>query len=159
MDLVAGNRQIPHAKNLAAVFMIRHTLQYILDHRWQLAKFIFVGVLTFGINFLMFHLFYGVAQLDYRISVSIAYMITVICHFSLHRFFTFNAGEQTLAHNAGKYVAMLGLNYAITLSMAWFVVEALKVSPYWGVIASTLATAGTSFFVMKYFVFDKRGTS
>jgi putative flippase GtrA len=135
--------------------MIRHTLHYIVEHRWQLARFVFVGLLTFGINFSMFHLFYGLARIDYRISVSIAYAITVVCHFSLHRFFTFDAAEQQLAHNAGKYLAMLVLNYVITISMAWFVVEILGLSPYLGVVASTAATACTSFFVMKYFVFRK----
>jgi putative flippase GtrA len=137
--------------------MIRYTLRYIVEHRRQLARFIFVGVLTFGINFLTFHLFYGLAKLDYRVSVSLAYAVTVVCHFLLNRFFTFDAAEQQLVHNVGKYLAMLGLNYAITITMAWFVVEVLGLSPYLGVVASTIATACTSFFVMKYFVFGKSG--
>lgn len=137
--------------------MIRHALRYIVDHRLQLAKFVFVGVLTFGINFSMFHLFYGVGEIDYRISVSLAYVITVVCHFSLHRFFTFEAAGQELVHNVGKYLAMLGLNYGITITTAWFVVEVLGLSPYLGVVASTAATACTSFLVMKYFVFGKAG--
>lgn len=139
--------------------MIRHALRYILDHRWQLTKFAVVGVLTFGVNFLMFHLFYGLAGVDYRVSVSLAYVITVVSHFMLHRFFTFEAAEQALAHNVGRYLAMLCLNYAITITTAWFVVEALGLSPYFGVIASTAATACTSFFVMKYFVFGRLGVS
>lgn len=137
--------------------MIRHVLRYIVDHRQQLAKFVFVGLLTFGINFSMFHLFYGVGEIDYRISVSLAYVITVVCHFLLHRFFTFEAAGQELAHNVGKYLAMLGLNYGITITTAWCVVEVLGLSPYFGVIASTAATACTSFLVMKYFVFGKTG--
>jgi putative flippase GtrA len=139
--------------------MVRLTLRYVLEHRRQLARFILVGAITFAINFLTFHLLYGVAKLDYRISVSLAYVITVISHFLLHRFFTFDAAEQQFVHNVGKYAAMLGLNYAITISMAWFVVEVLRLSPYFGVIASTLATASTSFFVMKYFVFRKSGVA
>lgn len=139
--------------------MIHYTLRYILEHRRQLAKFVFVGLLTFAINFSMFHVFYGLAKLDYRISVSIAYVITVVCHFLLHRFFTFDAAGQQLVHNLSKYLAMLGLNYLITLSMAWFVVEMLRLSPYFGVVASTAATACSSFFVMKYFVFGKSGVS
>lgn len=137
--------------------MIRHALNYIVDHRRQLAKFIFVGFLTFGINFGIFHLFYALAQLDYRVSVSLAYVITVVCHFSLHRFFTFDAAAQQFVHNVGKYLGMLGLNYLITLSVAWFVVAVLRLSPYWGVVAATAVTACTSFFVLKYFVFGKSG--
>jgi putative flippase GtrA len=139
--------------------MIRTVLRYVLEHRWQLTKFVIVGVLTFGINFSMFHVFYALGNLDYRISVSLAYAVTVVCHFLLHRLFTFEAAEQQIVHNASKYVAMLGLNYAITLSMAWFVVEILALSPYLGVVASTAATACTSFFVMKYFVFRRLGVA
>src|SRR6476469_8612098 len=98
--------------------MLRFAFRYLMDHRRQLAKFVFVGVLTFGINFSMFHVFYGLANLDYRIAVSAAYAITVLCHFLLHRFFTFEAAEQQLVTNVGKYAAMLGLNYTITISMA-----------------------------------------
>jgi putative flippase GtrA len=139
--------------------MIGRGFNYIVDHRRQLAKFVFVGFLTFGINFGLFHLFYGLANVDYRISVSLAYVITVVCHFLLHRFFTFDAAGQELVHNVGKYLGMLGLNYLITISMAWFVVAGLGLSPYWGVIAATAATACSSFFVLKYFVFGKSGVS
>jgi len=136
--------------------MLRYVLRYAYEHRVQLAKFTLVGITTFGINFLAFHLFYGVAGLDYRVAVSFAYVITVVSHFLLHRFFTFRAGEQQLIHNAGKYLLMLALNYAITVTVAWVVVEVIRISPYFGVIASTGVTALTSFFVMKYFVFGSR---
>lgn len=131
-------------------------LQYACEHRLQVAKFVIVGFVTFGIYFTSFHLFYGLAGIDYKIAVSLAYVITVISHFLLHRFFTFGAGDQLLAHNAAKYLLMLGLNYTITLMIVWFVVEILKISPYFGVIASTAATTCSNFFVMKYFVFRKQ---
>ncbi len=136
--------------------MIRFASRYIAIHRGQLAKFAFVGVVTFGINLFMFHLFYGLAHFDYRFSVSLAYLLTVISHFVLHRFFTFNAAEQPLVHNAGKYCAMLGLNYTITVTIVWVIVRFMGRSPYFGVIVSTAVTASTSFFVMKYFVFGSK---
>ena len=133
--------------------MLRYAIRYVAEHRAQLAKFVTVGFVTFGINFSFFHLFYGLFRWDYRIAVSLAYVITVISHFSLHRLFTFGAAEQQFVHNAGKYLLMLAVNYGITLAMVAFVVEIVALSPYIGVIASTAATASTSFFVMKYFVF------
>lgn len=139
--------------------MVRFTLRYLLEHRWQLAKFILVGGITFGIKLSMVYVFYGLGKLDYRVSVSLAYWITVICHFLLHRFFTFEAADQQMVHNLGKYLAMLGLNYAITLLMAWFVVEVLGLSLYYSVVADTAVTAITSFFVMKYFVFKRSEVS
>ena len=113
--------------------------------------------MTFGIYISSFHLFYGLFSLDYKIAVSLAYLVTVICHFLLHRVFTFSAGEQYLMHNAGKYLVMLALNYAIAMTVVWLVVEVVGVSPYIGVVASTAATASASFFIMKYFVFRSKG--
>jgi putative flippase GtrA len=138
------------------VFMLRHALRYLAEHRIQLAKFVFVGIVTFGINFLFFHLFYGLLHWDYRIAVSLAYVITVSCHFLLHRIITFSAAEQQMVHNVGKYLLMLIVNYGITLTVVGLVVEVVGWSPYIGVIASTAATASTSFFVMKYFVFRSK---
>ena len=136
--------------------MFQHAIRYLIEHRIQLAKFVVVGIVTFGINFLFFHVFYGLFHWDYRIAVSLAYVITVISHFLLHRIFTFSAAEQQMVHNAGKYLLMLAVNYGITLTVVGFVVEVVGWSPYIGVIASTAATASTSFFVMKYFVFKSK---
>ena len=135
----------------------RHLQRYVAEHRLQLTKFAIVGLVTFGIYISSFHLFYGLFSLDYKIAVSLAYLVTVICHFLLHRVFTFSAGEQYLMHNAGKYLLMLALNYAIAMTVVWLVVEVVGVSPYIGVVASTAATASASFFIMKYFVFRSKG--
>jgi putative flippase GtrA len=137
--------------------MLQHALRYLAEHRIQLAKFVIVGFATFGINFLLFHLFYRVLfQWDYRIAVSMAYVITVMCHFSLHRIFTFRAAGQQIAHNAGKYLLMLAVNYGITLTVVWLAVEVARWSPYIAVIVSTAATASMSFFLMKYVVFNSK---
>lgn len=137
--------------------MLRHALRYLRDHRLQLTKFIIVGLVTFGINFFCFYVFYGLIHLHYKVAVSFAYVVTVISHFLLHRGFTFGAGEQRLTRNAGKYLLMLGLNYVLTLTVVWTVVEIVGASPYLGVIGATAATASSSFFVMKYFVFRTKG--
>ena len=74
--------------------MFQHVIRYLIEHRIQLMKFVVVGIVTFLINFLFFHLFYGLFHWDYRIAVSLAYVITVISHFLLHRIFTFSTAEQ-----------------------------------------------------------------
>ena len=160
MDVAASHCEIQTTKTLKIdplTFVWRYAIRYISEHRLQLTKFVIVGFVTFAINFSSFHVFYGLFSLDYRVAVSLAYLVTVNCHFLLHRIFTFSAGEQYLIHNAGKYLLMLALNYVITMTVVWLVVELLEISPYIGVVASTAATASTSFFVMKYFVFRSKG--
>jgi len=159
MFLATSHCKIQTAKTLKTdplTSVWRYARRYISEHRVQLAKFVIVGFVTFAINFISFHVCYGLLSLDYRVAVSLAYLVTVICHFLLHRFFTFSAGEQYLIHNAGKYLLMLALNYGIAMAVVWLAVEVVGVSPYIGVIASTAATASVSFFVMKYFVFGSK---
>jgi len=134
--------------------MLHDAVGYVSAHRFQLMKYVAVGLVTFGIYFSCFHIFYGVIALGYKLAVSIAYVVTVMSHFLLHRFFTFGAGDQDLVHHTWKYLLMLALNYGISLLAVWVTVEVVKVSPYFGVVASTAATACVSFFVMKHFVFD-----
>ena len=139
--------------------MIKHTLKFLNSHKLQLTLFIVVGLLTFGINFGSFHFFYAIAQLDYKLAASIAYVIALVCHFGLHRTFTFRAAEQKVASSMWKYLIMLGLNYTILFIVMWFCVDIINSSPYIGLIASTGITAFTSFFMMKFFVFNLDKTS
>ena len=133
--------------------MLQYFLNYIISHRLQLTKFFFVGLTTCFIYSLLFHLFYGIVQIDYRLAASIAYIVTVFAHFHLHRTFTFKGSEQTVGHNIWKYIFMLILNYINMLTIMWLLVDMLKISPYLSLIASTGVTASVSFLMMKYFVF------
>lgn len=134
--------------------MIQYTLAFFNSHKLQLIIFAVVGLLTFGINFGSFHFFYAIAQLDYKLAASIAYVIALICHFLLHRTFTFRAAEQKVANSMWKYLLMLGLNYTVLFIVMWFCVDVINSSPYIGLIASTGVTAFISFFMMKFFVFN-----
>lgn len=138
-------------------YLIKFILDYFILHRYQIIRFIIIGIVTFIINFLSFHYFYDVWSLNYKIATSCAYTITVISHFLLHRIFTFKVrkDEQQLKHNVAKYFIMLGINYLITITVMWFTVEIIRVSAYIGLVAATAATASSSFFTMKYFVFSQ----
>jgi putative flippase GtrA len=127
---------------------------YLIANRAQLIKFIIFGFLIFWINFFCFYVLYSIAGFNYKISISIAYIIAVISHFFLHRTFTFNAVEQDIVHHVWKHALMLCSNYFLTFFIVWFSVNELKVSPYLGLVISTAISAGVSFLVMKYFVFD-----
>jgi putative flippase GtrA len=133
--------------------MVSRVITYVVAHFGELCRFGVVGVVTFGINFLLFSLFFGLLHADYRVAVSLAYVITVCCHFTLNKVFTFDATSDRLRQSAFRYGLLLGLNYTIALSTTWLTVAAIGASPYFGVIAATAGTATSSFFVMKYFVF------
>ncbi|EKD71439.1 MAG: hypothetical protein ACD_46C00181G0004 [uncultured bacterium] len=136
-------------------YIMKFLLNYLMQNQNQIIKFIVIGFTTFCINFLSFHFFYGICILNYKIATTFAYSITVVSHFTLHRIITFEVkrNEQHLGLHVGKYLFMLIINYIITITVMWATVEIIHGSAYIGLIASTMATASSSFFIMKYFVF------
>jgi len=132
------------------------TFSYIVVHRWQLIRFIIVGLATFALNFFLVWLFYGRALLDYRIAVSCAYFITVVAHFMLNRSFTYRQESGSAVPDTVKYCIMLLANYSLTLGVTTVSVELVKLTPYYGIVFSTLATAFSSFLLMKHFVFAQK---
>jgi len=140
-------------KSVTGTLTLSAWLDYLREHRGQIVRFVIVGVLTFILYFSLFRFLYGSAGFDYKVAISLAYIVTVLCHFLLNRFFTFNARQRSLGLHAGRYGLMLVLNYVITLFVMWTVVEIIRISPYFGAVVSTAVTAASSFFVMKHFVF------
>jgi putative flippase GtrA len=139
--------------------IVSRVFAYVLTHFGELCRFGAVGIATFGINFLSFFLIFGMLHADYRVAVSLAFVITIFCHFMLNKFFTFEAGSAGLGRSAFRYGLMLGLNYAIVMSITWITVAVVGASAYFGVIAATGVTAITGFFAMKYFVFPSPAVS
>lgn len=135
--------------------MYKALSNYISTHRQQLFKFIIIGITTFIINFSLFHVFYGSFKLNLKLATSLAYFITVMSHFLLHRVITFEIkkNNQSLSKNIAKYFVMLAINYITTLLVMWITVNVAHLSAYFGVVFSTAATAVLSFLTMKYYVF------
>jgi putative flippase GtrA len=122
----------------------------------QVARFGVVGVVTFALNYSLVWVFYGLFNLHYKTAVTLAYIITVFTHFMLNRIFTYNSAGSAIVSHMTKYGMMLGINYLITISVSVATVELLRLTPYHGVVFATFATAFSSFFLMKYFVFYRK---
>jgi len=131
-------------------------LRYISLHRWQLVRFGIVGVVTFALNFFLVWLLYGMAGLGYQLAVTCAYFITVVAHFWLNRSFTYAQEGGSAMPDTARYGIMLLINYLLTLSVVTVTVELFKLTPYSGIVFATLATAFSSFLLMKHFVFVQK---
>lgn len=139
--------------NLSSLRVQPAAIGYLRAHRRQIARFALVGLSTFVLYIVLFRVLYGAMGFGYKIAISVAYFLTVCCHFILNRMFTFNVERRALGLHVGRYGLMLLLNYLITLAVVWAVVELLGMSPYLGAIASTAVSAMSSFLAMKHFVF------
>ena len=135
--------------------IISKFISYAIKNRDLIVRFGLVGITTFIINYFFVWLFYGVLVLDYRIAISIAFIITVIIHFVLNRTFTYKATTNSLiTHHIWKYGIMLTINYTTNLLIAIIAVGMCGLTPYFAVIFATIIIASSNFFLMKYFVFS-----
>jgi putative flippase GtrA len=134
--------------------MIDNCIRYIRKNFEFIYRFLIVGVLTFIINFSLVFLMDKLFNLNYKLSISIAYLLTLIVHFMLNRSFTFKIYHFDSSHLI-KYSVLPIINFFISLLTAIFVVEFLNMPPYLSVFFSTSISAGISYTFMKYFVFLK----
>jgi len=113
-----------------------------------------VGCATAIIYFSIFGLMFDILRIHPRISVSVAYFISVAFHFSANRLFVFQAHTKTVYKDIFRYLCVLLLNYLITITVVEFVSNSLSLSPYFGVLASVGITVMTGFVLMKFWVFQ-----
>ncbi len=121
--------------------------------------FLFVGGITAAIYFGLLAVFLEFLHFDYRVSVSIAYIVAVSFHFFANRQLTFRANHESPFQQVVRYLPMAALNYLLTVVIVTASVEMLEFSPYVGVVAAIVVTTGLGFFTYKAWVFRKESIS
>lgn len=123
----------------------------------ELLAYLIIGGLTAFIYFGIIALDVEILELDYRIAVSIAYVIAVSFHFLANRKFTFRVSDSRVVRQFFRYIGVLLINYLITISIVSLSVDRLGVSPYEGVAASIAVTVVVGYIVTKFWVFRNKG--
>jgi putative flippase GtrA len=135
--------------------MIHNLIGYVRKNFQFIYKFLIVGFVTLILNFSLVFLLDKLLQLNYKLSITIAYLLTLIAHFMLNRTFTFEIYYFDWAHLI-KYLLLPLINFIISFLTAIFVVEILHLPPYYSVFFATSFCAVISYTFMKYFLFLKK---
>lgn len=125
--------------------IVRQNLEFI--------RFLLVGSTAAGINFFSFFICYTLCQMNYKIAVSFAFIITALAHFFMNQKFTFQSKHNDFTTRVLKYILMLLLNYCMSLLIVWCFVHIVGVSPYFGLIGAMGVNAISNYLIMKHFVF------
>ena len=129
------------------------------DMRMELRRFAFflaVGLLTAILYFGMLVLFLDGLKVEYRSSVSVAYLCAIVLHFALNRLITFQSSEERAFVQAGRYVVMAIGSYVITIALVSYLVETFGFSVYASVIVALAVTTVVGYCVSKLWVFRRR---
>ena len=97
--------------------------------------------------------FLNVARLDYRLAISLAYVIGVSFHFVSSRRVTFAAHGEKMGRQLARYCVLLAINYGLTIGVAVLVVDVLGLSHYAAGALSWLVPMLVTFLVLKRWVF------
>lgn len=124
-----------------------------IKHRRSLAAFFAVGIATAAVNFSVFTLLWEYGNTERTLAVSSAYGIAVLFHFYMNRRFTFRGQDGNLGSHAIRYAVMVAVNYGVTLAVVAFSVSVLMLSPYAGIVLSTVATFLIGYAVSRFWVF------
>jgi putative flippase GtrA len=127
-------------------------INYLKINRLQLVRYLFITLFIFIFSIFLFYILYNLFGIAYQLTVFFVYVATVVCHFTLHRNYTFGASAQNVYLNTTKYSLLLLLNYLLTLVVAWLIIL-FNLSPYLTFCLSPPITALSSFVFFKHFVF------
>jgi len=119
----------------------------------QFIRFCLVGGLTALLYGGATFFFLEIVQADYKIAISMAYVVGVSFHFFCSRNVTFAATDAHLGGQLARYLVLLLVNYGLTLGVAMASVDLLGLSPYLASALSLFIPMLVTFFVLKGWVF------
>lgn len=91
-----------------------------------------IGALTGVVYFICLFFLIEALAMDYRLAVSIAYGLALLCHFSANRKITFRGWGGSVYVHLMRYSVMVGLNYLTTMVIVTAMVNFILVSAYTG---------------------------
>jgi len=127
--------------------------KFLTENLNSILAFLFVGGSTFIIYWSVLELILHYIKFNFYIAVTIAYFIGVLFHFTVNRSFVFKANQQNIKIQSLKYSCVLVINYLINLICMFIIVKLLDLLPFIGIAVSTFITAGSNYFIFKYWTF------
>ena len=93
-------------------------------------------------------------EVDYRLAVSIAYILGTSFHFFCNKFLTFNKPEfSDIPVQIFRYIILSICSYTLSMLIIIFTVERLHYQPYHGVVGSIVITMVANYLIAKHWVF------
>jgi len=87
--------------------------------------------------------------------VSLAYVLAVVIHFLGNRHFTFKSFQQPVSQQIPRYLVLAVINYFVTISAMYAVVEIFHYSPYLGIIFGIGGTVITGYLLSRFWIFKR----
>jgi putative flippase GtrA len=99
-------------------------------------RFLLVGGVSALVQFAVLALFLQSFGFEYRLSVAVAYIASVMFHFVANRYFTFRLNGVPRVDEIRRYLTIVAINFVVTMIITTSTVEFLDFAPYMAIICS-----------------------
>ena len=117
----------------------------------SLPRFLIIGVLSFIVDAGTLFLTHGVLKIWLPLATTLAYGLSFVVNFGLNRRWAFGS-TGALTGQAARYIALVGVNFLITLAMVNGI-AALGVSYLLAKVLATAVIAGVNYLAYRNWIF------
>jgi putative flippase GtrA len=125
-------------------FFERHFFLYVL-----------IGAITFCVDMGGFLTFIYVFKIYRPLSASMAFLLGLVCHFSLNRYINFKSFERLIHQQARTYIFVVVINLSVTVIVIEILCGFFHVPPFFAKCAAVAVNVPISFLGHKYLTFGK----
>lgn len=125
--------------------------------RVQFFRYLLVGGLTAVVHLSLLAFLLSIKIIDYRISVSVAYITGAAFNFFASRRFTFRSQGGFVFGEMSRYIVLLTVNYVLTILTVYISVDFLNLSPILGGALAIVITIIVGFTTSRLWVFGLKG--
>jgi putative flippase GtrA len=112
-----------------------------------------IGAFSGAVYFISIYVLIEYLALDYRLAVSIAYGVALLCHFWANRQITFREQGGGVHLHLMRYSVMVALNYLTTMAIVIGAVKLILLSAYTGAVIAIVFNLISNYYLSKYWIF------
>ena len=122
----------------------------------KILRFILVGFATFIFHAITFYSIHKILLVDIFKSATIAFLLTLIVHYLLNKYYTFQINEGRVKVELVMYLLLQIFNYITTIVILYFILNILIISPYYNTLISTIFNMIINYMVMNRIIFKNK---
>lgn len=127
-----------------------------MKNKKEVINYLVFGVLTTAVNIVSYGFLSIIMDVDYRISTTIAWLLSVIFAFVTNKIYVFNSrglGIRTLIKEFLSFMFFRILSYCIDLGMMIAMVEWLKMNDVFAKVLANIVVVVMNYFASRLFIF------
>ncbi|WP_086444174.1 GtrA family protein [Candidatus Enterococcus lemimoniae] len=131
-----------------------------LFHKYkEVISYLVFGVATTIVNILVFFLCKDVLGIDYKISNTIGWFLSVLFAFFTNKYFVFASNHEDFGSFVKEMLLFYWyriLSFVVDMALMILMIEVLHISDFWAKMVTQVAVVVLNYFFSKFLIFKKK---